>query len=295
MSPFLKKSFRIGILVAVTLAVQQLYFLTPFDFTDYANAKLKESRLPISIQTAGYSFPSSLKVTGLGALIPASPLPLQFKIDSGDFGVSLSALFRALLRLEGSGELYGGKFVGNVGRSIFGSGEHGAIKLSDIKLSLHPIASIFGISGTLSGELSGDVSGVQGEIRLREGAIVGGSKIYGLFSLPKVSNGEIVLNGSVSEGRVSLPVVRFTSSLGELSANCSGELPRKLEKLHCSGSVNLSEIGERELGGYFSLLSGKQEKGRRWNVTVVAQGGRITEARATLASDASSVEPSIVK
>ncbi len=236
--------------------------------------------------------PFRVSLDKLNMLLPVDRFPVPVNIESATFNANLFSLLTLGASGAGTVKLYQGTLVYDVDHSLFGNSTSYSASLNDLSLAAHPILGSFGFTGTLEGKFSGKfkrdtVTGraipESGEysLALRNGAFIGGVKLFQLVRIPEVKNLSLVANAKLESGLLTISALNLDSSLG--SANGKGQFRVKdngnLGDGKLNAKIHLTDTGKQNFGGYLALAAQApiENPSADWKVDAVFdQNGRGT-------------------
>ncbi len=281
-------SIFFGLLLIVAL-VRLPYGSYRSSLLPWMKARAGEARiLNFDSEDISLSFPAELQITKLSGFIPAGRFPVPLLVDR----VSASLRFFQLLRMQTAVDtvidLYQGKLLLHVSRSLFGGSLHFDLKGSGLQLYAHPMLQGLGLQGKLALDVSADaeqdpigpadIDQGKASIRLTEGYFPGENPWLSLIKLPAISNIEANARAETKQGKFSVPEITLSSSLLSASGNGRGEFDKlgQIAQSHFDFKLKLSPSGVSSIGGFLALGAGisPEKPASEWTITTDSQWGR---------------------
>ncbi|MCC6221774.1 MAG: hypothetical protein IT291_11095 [Deltaproteobacteria bacterium] len=225
-------------------------------------------------------FPFSLKFKRASYVLPANQINIPIVVDDGTIKPSLLSLAKLSPTIIGTLLTYNGKVDFSWSKPFRDDDTHLKVEASNLDLASHPALKLLGVNGKVHATFDSAISYSNFgsniprisnlEVLLEDCSMIPHPELKSFMPIPDIRDLSARLVIGQSGESISLEKLLLKSSLGsivgkgvaQLKTRVQTSLPRQpnplnqFEEIKTDFLIKLSTEGEKQLGGYLSLLAG---------------------------------------
>lgn len=293
---------------AAFVVLLALLTIVRFPYSEYIEEKIlivQQKLRPqgVTLQTGKVksSFPFKLSIDTLGVLFLTKPFPIPLLADHAVLELRTLPLLMLRAALAVNLSMYSGKVSGDLTKGLFSKIANLELHGSKLQIGKYPLASALTADGILDFDVSAQmklpqaeknlsarslaqlISTGTAELKIEEGLVAGGQKIYGLFTLPRIEGITGQAKARKSRERLQVERAKFYSSLGtaEGTGNVYFDPEGQIDQASINGTIALTTPGVTAIGSYLALAAGTstEKPGRNWSVQLEKKSGKKVELK----------------